>query len=265
MPYTTQRPVAWSPGVMDGECETSRRDQQVWTVGAMQGQHGSVVVTVLDGDNGDILDEVAIPEMSVGGFGPYGSAFDAEGDFWFIDSGNDGPGQELVRVRGDDRSYEIFRTPDGTYAYGFTIDSQGRPWVAESGGTQVMRFDPDTETWKISSATAGIGLQDDGRGRMWVVHYPYDWRGVMALDLETLEEVDRIEIKYGQAEYPSSLNPRGLSLDYFGNIMVVGNSTVHRINPDTREIRAFEGLNSAYTYSDMTGWGLRNVVFPNPG
>lgn len=32
-------------------------------------------------------------------FGPYGAAFDTEGNFWFVDSGNDGPTQELGVVQ----------------------------------------------------------------------------------------------------------------------------------------------------------------------
>ena len=36
----------------------------------------------------------------------------------------------------------------------------------------------------------------------------------------------------------------------------------HRIHPETYEISTYTGLNSPYTYSDMAGGQINNVVCP---
>jgi DNA-binding beta-propeller fold protein YncE len=255
-PRNMLRPVQWSPGTQD-EASCQYLDQNVWTVAANAGHNGSVLVIVLDGETGESLHEVPIPELQIGYYGPYGAAFDTEGDFWFVDSGNDGPAQELVRVRGDDLSYDVWKTPDGYHPYGFTVDSHGRPWMAGWIGG-ILRFDPDTETFAVNPDYNGIGMQDDGNGHMWVVHYPYSLSAAISFDLETLE-VDKIieDSRFGSG--------RGLSFDVDGDFWVVGTSTAVQVDPETGHMDVYDGLDGAYTYSDMTGWALANVTDPPEG
>lgn len=252
MAYTTQRPVAWSPGTFDPPSCTYV-GQEVWTAAAQSGQANSVVVTVLDGDTGAVEAEVPIPEIAIGFYGPYGAAFDTNGDFWFVDAGNDGATQELVRVRSDDLSYDIWMTPSIS-PYGFTVDTQGRPWIAGYGGG-VARFDPVTEQFDVNTDITGLGIQEDGEGRMWMAHYPWSYEGVIAIDRETMQVVTQIDL-------PSNL-AKGVSIDFFGNVWVVDQGTsAFRIDPDTQTIDTFTGLVGPYTYSDMTGWGLNSVTNP---
>jgi hypothetical protein len=256
LPRAMLRPVQWSPGFLDQDtCQYL--DQNVWTVASNNGQYGSVLVAILDGETGDIVDEVPIPEMGVGTYGPYGAGFDTNGDFWFVDSGNDGPGQELVRVRHDDLTHQIWNTPSDYYPYGFTVDSKGRPWLAGWHGG-IARFDPDTETFAINPDYNGIGMQDDGKGTMWVVHYPYSLSAVIGFNLETLEVTKIVE----NFKFTSG---RGLSFDFDGSAWVVGSTRAVQVDLETEAIDVYEGLKSAYTYSDMTGWALKNVTDPPEG
>ena len=39
-------------------------------------------------------------------------------------------------------------------------------------------------------------------------------------------------------------------------------TTAARLDPVTKDIQLYEGLDSPYSYSDMTGWGLKNVSDP---
>lgn len=256
VPRTMLRPVQWSPGNLDeNSCEYL--DQNVWTVASNAGQYGSVLVVILDGETGEIEHEVPVKEMSVGTYGPYGAGFDTNGDFWFVDSGNDGPEQELVRVRSDDLSYDIWDTPEGYHPYGFTVDSNGRPWMAGWHGG-ILRFDPDSETFAVNPDYNGIGMQDDGKGTMWVVHYPYSLAAVIGFDTETLE-VNKI------IENPKFISGRGLSFDFDGSAWIVGSTRAVQLDVQTEAIDVYDGLKSAYTYSDMTGWALKNVTEPPEG
>jgi streptogramin lyase len=252
MAYNTQRPVAWSPGTFNpGAC--AWEGQMVWTAAAQSGASGSVVVTVLDGETGVVDSEVPIPEIAIGYFGPYGAAFDTNGDFWFVDSGNDGPIQELVRVDSVTLDYDIWMTPS-INPYGFTVDTLGRPWIAGYAGG-IARFDPVTETFDVNNAITGLGIQEDADGIMWMAHYPWSYEGVIAIDRDTMAVIDQIDL-------PSNL-AKGVSIDFYGYVWVVDQGTsAFRIDPATQTFDTFTGLVGPYTYSDMTGWGLSSVSNP---
>jgi len=252
MAYTTQRPLAWSPGTFD-PVACAWEGQMLWTAAAQSGVSGSVVVTVLDGETGAIDAEIPMPEIAIGFYGPYGAAFDTNGDFWFVDAGNDGPSQELVRVDAVTLDYDIWMTPSVS-PYGFTVDTLGRPWIAGYAGG-VARFDPITETFQVNDTITGLGIQEDANGVMWMAHYPWSYEGVIAIDRDTMAVLDQIDL-------PSSL-AKGVSIDFYGNVWVVDQGTsAFRIDPATMTIDTFTGLVGPYTYSDMTGWGLSSVSNP---
>jgi hypothetical protein len=253
MAYSTQRPLAWSPGTFNpAACEWE--DQTVWTAAAQAGVSGSVVVTVLDGDTGVVASEVPIPEVQIGYFGPYGAAFDTNGDFWFVDSGNDGSTQELVRVDGVSLAYDIWTTPPIS-PYGFTVDTLGRPWIAGYAGG-IARFDPLTETFDVNNSITGLGIQEDANGIMWMAHYPWDIERVIAIDRDSMAVVDEINL-------PGANLAKGVSIDFYGYVWVVDQGTsAFRIDPAAETIDTFTGLVGPYTYSDMTGWGLSSVTNP---
>ncbi|HWB75677.1 MAG TPA: hypothetical protein VG755_12000 [Nannocystaceae bacterium] len=252
MNYSTQRPVAWSPGdPAPGGC--GYVNEKAWTTGAQNNVSGSVETVVVDGDTGVIEQIIPMPEIQIGFYGAYGGAFDPEGDYWFVDAGNDGAAQELVRVNHVTYTYEIWTTPPIS-PYGFTVDTLGRPWIAGfSGG--VSRFDPTTEMFDTNAALTGLGIQEDADGIMWMAHYPWDWEGVYAIDRDSMALVNMYPL-------PSNL-AKGVSIDFDGYVWVVDQGTsAFRVDPGTGAFDTFTGLTGPYTYSDMTGWGLKNVTNP---
>lgn len=253
MAYTTQRPVAWSSGTFNPvACQWE--GQSVWTASAQSGVSGSVVVSVLDGETGVIDSQIPIPEIAIGYFGPYGAAFDTNGDFWFVDSGNDGPSQELVRVDSVTLAYDIWMTP-AINPYGFTVDTLGRPWIAGYAGG-IARFDPVTETFDVNNSITGLGIQEDANGIMWMAHYPWDTERVIAIDRDTMAVTSEINL-------PGASLAKGVSIDFYGYVWVVDQGTsAFRIDPATQTFDTFTGLVGPYTYSDMTGWGLSSVSNP---
>jgi hypothetical protein len=246
---TSQRPIAWTSGVLnEGTCQYE--ETYVWIAGINNGQADSGRVIRLNGDDGSVDEDLAVPELTVTNYGPYGGAVDFDNHFWFITKAS-----QLVRVDFDTLDYEIWPVPDGMWAYGFTVDSKGRPWIG--GFTDgLARFDPDNETWDLQPAVQGFGIQEDAEGRMWTATTPGFGDGVHSVDSDTMAPLDHVAL-------PEGTFTKGVSIDFYGYVWVVDQSKyAFKVDPDALTYEFYDGLDSAYTYSDMTGWGLANVADP---
>ncbi len=252
-PSLASRPVAWTAGTQDpGTCNWV--DQKLWTSTSLLNTPGSMQVLRLNGETGEIEETIAAPNVDIGAWGAYGGAVDAEDNFWFSTHGSATP-PTLSRVTFDDLVLSTWPVPNGVAPYGMTFDSKGYAWVAGYAGG-VARFDPASETWAVVAAT-GLGMQADGEGRVWVGSYGGMGTGVLAIDVETLQVIDFIPI-------PASVT-KGVSIDFYGYVWVVDMAnSAYKVDPETHLYDVYAGLNEAYTYSDMTGAGLKNVAFP-PG
>jgi DNA-binding beta-propeller fold protein YncE len=252
-PSLANRPVAWTSGVFDqGTC--AWKDQKLWTQTALLGQPGSMIIYRLDGETGEVEDMVPAPNVDLGAWGAYGGAVDGDNNFWFSTHGSGSP-PTLSRVTYDNLELTTWPVPQGLSPYGMTFDSEGHAWVAGyAGGT--ARFTPETETWDVVASVTGLGMQADNQGRVWVGSYGGMGAGVVAIDVNTLEVLDFIAM-------PNAGVTKGVSIDFYGYVWVVNMaSSAYRIDPDTHMFQSYDGLNGAYTYSDMTGAGLKNVAFP---
>jgi hypothetical protein len=245
---TSNRPVAWTSGIQD-PVSCLWEEQKVWTSTSTLGQPGSMKVHRLDGDTGLVEASVDLPGVDIGAWGAYGGAVDGANDFWLSTHGSSAP-PSLTRVRFADLTVQTWPAPPGVSTYGMTVDAKGRPWVAGYAGG-VARFTPDTETWDVVPTVTGLGMQADGEGRVWVGTNPNS--GVTAIDTDSLLVLQVIPIQ-------GSIT-KGISIDFFGNVWVVSMDTrAFRVDPETLTVDIYDGLNQAYTYSDMTGWGLLNVL-----
>ena len=250
MAYTTQRPVAWTSGTyVDATCTWT--DQKLWTAGADAAGVSGIDVLLLDGDTGIVEDMVSVP-IAINGFGAYGGAVDEDGDFWFMTYVSGSP---LVEVDLDSMTPTIVNMPVEVHPYGITVDHAGRVWFGADLGTSA-RYTPATSTWDlVPGNTTGLGIQEDANGIMWMAHYPWDWEGLYAIDRDSMDLVNMIAL-------PSSLG-KGVSIDFYGYVWLVDQGTsAFRVDGDTGAYDQFMGLTGPYTYSDMTGWGLKNVTNP---
>jgi len=245
--FSTQRPVAWSPGTLNPiTCEYE--EQKLWTAGGQNSVADSLVIHRLNGETGMIEDTIPMPDVFHGYFGAYGGAVNQAGDFWFITY--DLP-STLVRVDAKTLAYEKITVPDGLCPYGFAVDSKGRPWTG-SFCQASARYTPETATWD-QFPVLGYGMQQDAEGRMWIADY--NLPGTRAIDSETLETLTSISLPSGSV--------KGISIDFYGYVWVVDmNASAYRIDPESQEVQSYDGLVGPYTYSDMTGWGLKNVANP---
>jgi hypothetical protein len=243
--YTSQRPVAWAPGEFSSlTCRWE--NEMLWTSGA-QGE--SIEVLLLNGEDGAVEELIPVPGVSAGYYGIYGAASDADGNFWGTQLG----GGQLVNVSRDD--FEL-RTWQASQAggYGMTVDTEGRPWTCASG---VGRFDPETETWATNlNVGGGGGCMVDANGHLWVGGYS-GGGALISVDIETLQVDQTIQI-------PNYVH--GVSIDFYGYVwgVTLQQPFAYRVDPSDGTFETFMGLTGPYTYSDMTGWALSNVVGGTP-
>ncbi len=260
---TNQRPVAWIAGaVMPGTCDSV--DQKVWTVASQNpglapgiGGAGGVVVSLVNGDDGTVEEEVVVPAETFdgGNLGAYGGAVNAEGDLYFVHMGSVTFGPRLGRVAIDTLEVTSWPLPAGVASYGVTVDHFGRVWISSTLGAGVARFDPQTETWDTVEGFVSLGgLAEGPNNLMWVATA----NGAASVDIETLERGPTFATNMGG-------EAKGVSVDIDGYIWVV-NAIAWKVDPETgAAVDFYNGLTSPYTYSDMTGYALGNVTCPPEG
>ncbi|WP_106390072.1 Vgb family protein [Enhygromyxa salina] len=238
--YWSNRPMAWAPGDFnEGTCEYE--NEKLWTSGSYQ---GGTEVLLLDGETGDIDETINIPQ--VGSSYLYGGAVDGDGNFWGLQNS-----QRIVRVDREDFTVQDWTLPGGGPGYGIAVDSQNRIWTC--GGGHASRFDPETETWQSTpGASSGIGgCMTDGEGTLY--HSRYSQGVIIAIDTDTV-------MPYKEYVIPAYVH--GISVDFTGKVWGVtfASSQAFRLDTETEEVETYGGLVGAYTYSDMTGFGLSSVV-----
>jgi len=252
------RPVAWTNGTFNPET-CAWEDLDVWTAWS-DWAAGTAVVALLDGDDGSIIQEVAIPDLPQpwpGWYGFYGAAVDADDNVWLTQLQGGNPQESwLVKVDHDNFSYQGYPTP-GDGGYGMTVTSDGYVWLC---GMNTRRFNPQTEQWtSVPLLDAGVhtgGCMGDGEG----ILYRGSYAQIHGIDTTTLEVVRTLDVGQVGDDFIW-----GVAVDFDGYVWGVprNGSRAYKVDPDTNTITLqVDGLVQAYTYSDMTGFALLNV---NPG
>lgn len=258
---TNQRPVAWTPGtVAAGTCDSI--DAQVWTVVSATpgiapgtGGPGGVIAYLLDGEDGSVVEEIAIDEFSGGQLGAYGGAVDANGNLYFTPMGGITFGGKLARVELETLDVTLWDLEPGVAPYGITVDHNNMVWISGVLGAGAARFDPDTAVWdQVEGFVSLGGLMEGPDDLMWVATST----GALSLDINTLDVGPVFTTNMGG-------ETKGISVDASGHIWVV-NEIAFKVDPQTATaVDFYNGLTSPYTYSDMTGYALGNVTCPPEG
>jgi hypothetical protein len=245
--YWSNRPMAWAPGVLnEGTCEYE--DEKLWTSGSFQ---GGTDVLLIDGETGEIDETVQmgiyVPSLTNGYL--YGGAVDGFGNFWGLQNS-----MKIVKVDREDFTVSEYPLQGGGPGYGIAVDPDDRIWTC--GGGHASRFDPETETWQSTpAATGGIGgCMTDGETTLY--HSRYSQGVIIAIDTNDVVPID---------EYTIPAYVHGISVDFNGYVWGVtfASSQAFRLDVETEEVETYSGLIGAYTYSDMTGFGLSSVAQPN--
>lgn len=227
------RATAW-----DGEeDEKTGVGGHVW-IGALDTSQ----VFQLDGTTGKVLKQGPAPVQ------PYGGVIDGKGSFWVVAATCTVGLCSIARV--DMKTLQTKAFPV-TCGYGISVDTTGRIWT--SGLGCVNRFDPATETNK-SLQVAGFnrGIAVDGTGGVWAANSNGD--------MVHVNEADVTLVKRFAVGVPDMI---GIAVDFEGFVWGVsqGGNETYKVDPKTHTLVAKVPIGvGPYTYSDMTGMQLRNVV-----
>ena len=293
--HFSNRPVQWAPA------PAPDAPAKLWTAGSSvcDGPACDIEVFRLNGETGAIEDSVVIPGLNgvdmitAGGidpamlgpagliigllppstlilnYGPYGGVSDAGGNFWIFNSNT----TQLIRIDAVTLEARTWPTPMGN-GYGITIDMNGRVFVCGTLG--VSRFDLPTQTWLNTWDTGASidlgynGCMTDGMGTLWVGGGSDQGQtGLFAFDTETLTLTDQVNTD----DQGNAMNVKGVSIDIDGKVWGVSSpgadmsgagNLAWRFDPVSREVASYDGLDGAYSYSDMTGFGLQQAGYQEP-
>ncbi len=207
-------------------------------------------------------------------FGPYGATVDRLQRLWVVQ-----PGVARLALidttTGTLVSNNISNTAECA-AYGIGIDGRNRVWLPGwSLGAAACRYDHSTGTWQrfnFTTATSqtgsnfnmGRGIAVDAAGRVYMSGYGGSSAQLIRFDAET-----GAIIPFGTADFidmsdATTTSSIGVGLDADGHPWVnnySGNATKvdHVTGAITRTPQQPAGL---YTYSDFTGYQLRNFTAP---
>jgi sugar lactone lactonase YvrE len=177
---------------------------------------------------------------------PYGAAIDKDGNVWVQGTGTMG------RIDGKTRKWSTIQDPPCP-PYGIACDPQGRVWVSGQNGC-IARYTPGQNKWDATGRGGfNRGLAVDAKGSVWVADTGF---GVHQVDVNTLQIKKDLQIGFG--------NFVGMAVDFDGDIWAIsqGSARAVKISPANYAWQDVKVGNGPYTYSDMTGFQLRNAGPP---
>ena len=238
----------------------------------------------LDGDTGEILETVELP----GDIHVYGCAVDGHGILWVSELGGAGQGRTVYFDTANPNNMgPILSNPWGGH-YGLSIDSDQNIWFAGCYTRNVVRYRPDRTTF--SSLSQGVwtqirtveegnivnhtrGVAADLRGWIWVAATAgWIYRLPQAISDGDHSWADAVAMGGTRINTNLGAGMIGVGVDFAGHVwgMSYNNSTATRVDLDANGdpvdlvnnvYTVNVGLNP-YTYSDFTGYGLRNFTRP---
>jgi streptogramin lyase len=162
----------------------------------------------------------------------------------------------------DEETLETEDHPVGLCGYGLAIDSEGRVW--NGGSLCIRRFDPRDDsvvTVNIGGAKCpectmlrgiAVGRETSG-GHVWAA----DSSGYLI-------KIEESSATFMEAMKVGTPDMIGVAIDFEGNVWTVsqGADSAHKLDPVTNDFVDVPIGKEPYTYSDMTGVQLENVMAP---
>jgi sugar lactone lactonase YvrE len=246
------RGLAWEPGTFNEET-CKYENPSVW-VGWHTG-NGVAYMGRFDGATGEQTDTVQIKDWTAS-HAPYGAAMDGFGNLWFngVFTG------DIYRI--DTVTLGLQRWSGGPtlQPYGNTVDVDGNFWLAGYNGP-VSYFDPEVEQFVTIAGTHGRhrGIAIDGQKRVWAATNSGGQN--YGCGFVQIDGVNKTFV--GFHTLPQCSTPVGVSVDAEGFIWIVDYAGwAFKINGDDLSMEQVLISDVHYTYSDMTGGGLKGVIVP---
>lgn len=208
----------------------------------------SEVAFKLDGTDGHIVDQANVPLNCA-----YGGAMDSDKGLWIFD--RTPTDRKITRLDVDALTCS---TPVDIPGYGITVDPQGRVLTAgcdnTGGNPSVNRYDPVSgliETTPITGSGGGIAVGvEKSAGYLWICN----WQ-------DSLLKIDESDLSVADT-YVLGTEVIGVAVDFEGYVWAVdrAGNAAYKFDPDTEQVVATVPIPYPYTYSDMTGVQLKQVI-----
>lgn len=229
----------------------------------------------LNNRNGQVVPVNAGGATSIDiGFGPYGAAVDRLQRLWVVEPGV--AHLALVDTGAGTLVSNSIQDTAECAAYGLAIDGKNRVWLPGwSKGAIACRYDHSTQTWtkfdftalRNSQGTAfawGRGIAADTMGRIYMSGWGSAAAHLIRFDAETGAVIPFAGENFVDMTDANTNGSIGVGLDGDGNPWVnnySGNAT--RVDNTTGAvIHTAQQPGGLYTYSDFTGYQLRNFTAP---
>ena len=181
----------------------------------------------------------------------YGIAIDSEGNLWTAERG----GGVVSRINTETgQLIETLTPPFGRSLYGIAVDGEGNVWLGNYDQHNVLKYNPRNRQWQEFRNNSGSytrGLAVDGDGFVWIANSGSD-------------NVTKMRASDGAVvgTYPVGGHPIGVAVDNDGNIWAVNrnDNNAHKLNSSGQRLGIYPVGAGPYTYSDMTGFQLRNFT-----
>ncbi len=213
-------------------------------------------VYLLDALSGTKQAEIAVSIQ------PYGMAIDSKGNLWVVELST----ATLVQISTQTRSVKetIQMSPNCLGSYGIAVDRKNRVWVGAYPKEGACRYDPaDRSVRFISTPNKGVarGIAADADGNIWLAH-SFTTANVGVGRLTRFKADDFSGMR--SFDFPASTGTIGVGLDFDGNVWGVNQNTDNacRVVPSSGKVDCFPVGAGPYTYSDFTGYALRNFTSP---
>lgn len=207
-------------------------------------------------------------------FGPYGAIVDRLQRLWVVEPG--AARLALINTLTGALVSEAISDTTNCSAYGIGIDGKNRVWLPGwTRGAIACRYDHTTGTWtKFDFTTArspqntafewGRGIAVDANGRVFMSGYGPSTAQLIRFDSDT-----GALIPFGAAQFidmsdGNTAQSIGVGLDGDGNPWVNnGSGNATKVDNTTGAVtRTPQQPAGLYTYSDFTGYQLRNFTAP---
>jgi hypothetical protein len=257
------------------------------------GVHNELAVIKLDPVTGQQVSVNTAGQLKIPiGFGPYGAAIDSQQRLWVVSSSL---GQVRLALVDTDTGAlvrnDIIPTGTTSGAYGIAVDGKDRVWVAGwTSGAKVFRYthpagtSPTLGTWQEYNFSTAVsqtgsrlgrprGIAADDQGFVWMssdlnasnggatqlIGFNGDTGVIKKFNHPTAGEVDFIDATDGNTN-----TAIGVGLDTDGHPIVNSSSgNAVRVHRDTGVVlKTGQQSSGLYTYSDFTGYQLRNFTAP---
>ncbi len=217
------------------------------------GLHNARQAIRLSVDDGRVLETISTPLT------PYGFAVDRDNVLWMA-----GASSELIAAYDIDegRFLGTWRPGGCSFPYGIAIDDNGDIWTGNWTCNHMVFYDrasilddtipDDIRIFSQAQMTSTRGVAIDSEG--------YVWMAASASD-----RVGRYDPVAGTWQtYPVCDQPTGVGIAPDGNVWAVclGNDRAHRLTADGTFVSETMVGDQPYSYSDLTGFQLRNFTAP---